>query len=428
MSDDNFDLFDDDVIKNLEKLKAKYSDYGVDDEGLESISKNIIRSDPEHNAFDEDFADGFEDEQPSADYIDEEESDTEDVSYYDFEESSDDADDASAADEDIYSVSDSGIPANTFLEYEDDEEEDDEEETGDDIYFSAPVNKPQKSEPITEPVKNTEKKKSGGKSKKKKKKSHKLLTALLILFIIAVLWGMVFAVDIIFVNGMKEPIFCIKKNTEYENGSADYYGLFYKIQFHVDEEKDETSVHCMPWFIAGPNDELETVVNEKEEETTLSAEQIAKKEKENLTEVTITVPQKYLKLDMTEDVSELSDGQKQMGFISAKKNSNGSVTYKIGKGDYSYYLDYLKKETAGYFDSIADDTDFPSIQKVEYNDDFSEITLCVEKDKYLNSYDTFIEDSIKVWVGYYNSFAQKKSKCKIILKDIADDSIIDTNA
>lgn len=98
------------------------------------------------------------------------------------------------------------------------------------------------------------KKQKAQKTSAPKKKSKKLLVIILAIAIPIALWVAAFATDLILVNKWYTPFFCVE-TAEYENGSKNYVGLFYKIQFHVEEDGD-ISGECLPWFVEGPNDKI----------------------------------------------------------------------------------------------------------------------------------------------------------------------------
>lgn len=429
MSKDEFDIFDGEELSNFEKLKAKYSGYGIDDEAIETINKNIERSAPDHDSFAEDFAGGFAE---AYDAAEDESQESSNNGYYEEEYAEDEPADEeyevpfSGEMEDIYSSSE----REAGIEPADEEDEDAAEEQKPEFEIIEEDENPyamyesidgdeagteNADEPEKEEIRNDGK-------KKKKKKSHKLRNTLLVLFIIAVIWGALFGVDLVLVSGWKAPFFCLKTD-EYTNGSEDYMGLFYKIQFHVEENGDKKSV-CLPWFVEGPNAQLErkNISDGKkpaEEKKTVSAE-------DNLTSVKITVPQEFIEEDLTEEGFGLTAEQKQQGFKSAELNKNKtSVTYEIGKGDYQNFLTQLKADTESSLQGLTQSPDYHSIKKVEYNEDFSSVSIFVDEAIYKTSLDRFCSVSVYNWVGYYQTFAQQKFNCEVVIKDASDGTVIE---
>lgn len=393
MSEKDFKVFDDDVMTNLEKLKAKYSDYGVDDEAIEKINKNIQRSDPDYNAFEEDFSGGFE-EEDSVEDIYSGKDDTETVPFIS----------ASDNERDIYSSYDDEPEYEEtpdlqegIRKYEEDTQPDDSSR-----YFTQDENVQPK--------------------KKKKKKSHKALTTVLIIGIIAVIWGALFSIDYIYVSNWNDPMFCAK-TAEYENGSRDFTGAFYKFQYHVENNGDITSV-CLPWFVKGPNDNLKKKDEKPEaKETAKTGNNTASADNDK--KLKITVPGDFIDEDPDKEL-ELTDEQKSQGYNSLVKNKDGSVTYEIGSADYINAVASLKESVAKNLNGLVTDTDYPSIKKAEFNDDFSSVTLYVDKAIYTTGLDSFASVSVYNWVGYYQAFAQKEQKCDLVIKDFADNTVIES--
>lgn len=122
------------------------------------------------------------------------------------------------------------------------------------------------------------------------------------------------------------------------------------------------------------NDDKNTSNEAQTEETSKSYEV-----DESLIDVEITIPASlFSKEDPATD--ELTQEQKDLGFKSAKLNEDGSVTYKMSKKAYKEYLETMKTQTQENLNSLSED--YNSIKSVECNDDFSEITIKVEKSAY----------------------------------------------
>lgn len=273
--------------------------------------------------------------------------------------------------------------------------------------YEEPAEKPQKAK--------------ASKGKKKKKKSGKGLIAVLIVFILVVIWGALFAVDYVSVSGWNDPIFCIK-TAEYENGSKDFTGLFYRFEYHIDANGD-ISYDIMPWFMKGHNNEFKS--EPKKLEDTNKAEQVnAQPSSNSNSPVEITIPKEFLEEEATEEL-ELTAEQKSSGYNSVTANKDGSVTYSLTESAYRSEVANIKLDVANKLQSLANGEDFKSIKKVEYTDDFSAVTLYVDKAIYTTSLDSFAAVSVDQWTGYYHSFAKLNPVCDITVLDFADNSVID---
>ena len=270
-----------------------------------------------------------------------------------------------------------------------------------------------KAEEIAKPV---------NKKKKNKKKARKIRNIILIAFIALVLWGTIFAVDLVFVSNWQDPIFC-KKTAEYENGSKDFVGAFYKVQYHVDDNGDIYTV-CLPWFVKGPNADFKEADSNSDESDTIAEEVNAAPVETDNTPIEITIPSEFMEEDTSAGI-ELTAEQKQRGYISASVNGDGSVTYQINKSDYDREVETIKLDVKTKLQNLANDTDYPSIKKVEFDDEFSTVSMYVDKAVYTTGLDSFASVSVYSWVGYYQSFAQKSLVCDLTIYDYADNSVIE---
>ena len=379
MSDRKYNSFDEDVLANLEKLKAKYSDFGSDYEDDDDFSSYAAEKD--ENNFD--YEDEAPEEQPKQEMR-----------------------------ETYFKPAPAAEPEPVSAEPAEDEEQYTEEinyEEAEKNIFSEVVYTG------SEAKYSKEKKTMSG---KKKRSSSKILTVILSLLIALIIWGALFAIDYVLVSSNSDPFFCIKTQ-EYANGSEDFTGLFYKYQRHV-ENNGTVESKCLPWFVKGDNDKLEKLEEgEKAKEASASSDDMMPLE--------ITIPAEFIEEDTTNGL-KLTDEQKAQGFESVKLNKeDGSATYRIQKGNYRIFLAKLKNSLSVDLNSLAEDKDYPSIKKVEFTNDLSTVTLYVEKEDYLSGLDHFIDQSIFEWVGKYKSFANQVPSCELIIRDIEDNSVIQEN-
>lgn len=122
----------------------------------------------------------------------------------------------------------------------------------------------------------------------------------------------------------------------------------------------------------------------------------------NLLTVEVTYPASLIGDNKDEILNSKEDGIKEV-----RENADGSITFVMTKAKYSEMMEEAKKHTIDFLDSLPDSGDYPSIKKVTYNDDFSEIVLEVDKEAYQNSFDGFVTLSIGVTVGLYKVFDAK---------------------
>lgn len=379
MSKKDYDLFNDDVMNNLEKLKAKYSDIGIEDD------EPIARPKPSKVEKVE-----YEPEEAYEEY---DEQDTDDYDY-----DSDDADDG------------------YYEEYEEEQYTETDNNVNDEAHSPADYDE---AEEYYEEEKKPAKKKNKKKSKKKNK-SSKVLTIILALLILVIIWGAFFGIDFVLASSMQKPLFCIK-TAEYENGSIDYTGLFYKFQYHVEDNGENITV-CLPWFMKGPNDGIEKAGDKEEPEN--------KQEKtapvaESSNTIKIKIPKEFYG-ELKDGKLELTDEQKEQGFKSVELGEKKkSAIFTIDKEDYDVFIGEMRAQVAKDLSAIADDKDYPSIKKVEYSNDFSNVTLYVDSKLYETSLDHFISESIFEWVGKYKAYAQRELVCDLVVKDVVDNTIVE---
>lgn len=103
--------------------------------------------------------------------------------------------------------------------------------------------------------------------------------------------------------------------------------------------------------------------------------------------VTITVP-----ADLAEDgdVSRLIDEFSDRGInvSDVTRNPDGSITYRIPRGDYRRLMQELAADFTTSLDEAA--ADFDSVDRLTANADFTRYRLVVDRDRFENSFDGFI--------------------------------------
>lgn len=90
------------------------------------------------------------------------------------------------------------------------------------------------------------------KAPKQKVKFNALQIVLMCIVGVVLLWCVVFTVDHTLAAQGYSPVFCVETQ-KYEDGSANYTGLGYKIQFRFDSG-DNLTQKCVPIWKDGPND------------------------------------------------------------------------------------------------------------------------------------------------------------------------------
>lgn len=78
-------------------------------------------------------------------------------------------------------------------------------------------------------------------------------------------------------------------------------------------------------------------------------------------------------------------------------------------------------------DSITSDTDYKSISKIEYNNNFSNITILANKEEYENSLDSIAVSACGIAGMLYQAFDTSAPHTVIInIKDISTGEVFDT--
>lgn len=90
------------------------------------------------------------------------------------------------------------------------------------------------------------------KAPKQKVKFNALQIVLMCVVGVVLLWCIAFTVDHTLAARGYSPVFCVETQ-KYEDGSANYTGLGYKIQFRFDSG-DNLTQKCLPIWQDGPND------------------------------------------------------------------------------------------------------------------------------------------------------------------------------
>lgn len=140
---------------------------------------------------------------------------------------------------------------------------------------------------------------------------------------------------------------------------------------------------------------------------------------ENLLTVDITIPASMF--DEENPASEeLSQEQIDNGFKSAKLNDDGSVTYTMSKSSFKTYKKELNEQTADTLSKL--NTDYPCIDSVEFNDNFSEIKINVTKSEYENGMNFFCITVAGFSANIYQAYTNETviSNISVIDKDTGD--------
>ena len=173
------------------------------------------------------------------------------------------------------------------------------------------------------------------------------------------------------------------------------------------------------------NDETNKEVEQEDKPATESNEEQAEDDEgqdvaevevdKNLLSVEINIP-----ANMVEDIEKtIAEGEEE-GF-EITENEDGSLTYKMSKSKHKELMAEMRANFEETFDEFTTSEDFPSIQEIQPNKDFTEFTMVVDRDLFEEGMDFFATISLGVAGGMYMVFdGQTPSDDFNILIDLED--------
>lgn len=129
------------------------------------------------------------------------------------------------------------------------------------------------------------------------------------------------------------------------------------------------------------------------------------------------------------DIDEVTAQAKEKGVEEVIKNDDGSITYKMSKANHKKFITKMKEDITSSIKEIKSSGTFVSIKDITYNDDLSEFTMLVDKEKFEGSFDSMASMGLGLQGVYYQLFQGKNiddTKVTIIIKDTDNEEIINT--
>lgn len=120
----------------------------------------------------------------------------------------------------------------------------------------------------------------------------------------------------------------------------------------------------------------------------------------NLLSVDITIPSSFFEGEDPQDIVDVAEAQ---GIRETTVNPDGSVTYRMSRGQHRELLGELRTSITESLDEMVGE--FASVQAINHNDDFTEIEMRVDRQPYENSLDSFAIFGIAIGAGYYQLFS-----------------------
>lgn len=123
---------------------------------------------------------------------------------------------------------------------------------------------------------------------------------------------------------------------------------------------------------------------------------------EGLLNVDITVPASFFEDQTEEEIKAAADEQ---GYKKCVINADGSVTYTMSKAKHKEVMESFKTSIdEAIEDMVNGEEAVASFQKIEYNDDISEVNIYVDKSKY-TAFDAFSGLAFYFMGAYYQVFS-----------------------
>lgn len=145
---------------------------------------------------------------------------------------------------------------------------------------------------------------------------------------------------------------------------------------------------------------------------------------DSLFTVDVTIPADFF--INAKPTATLTEQQKSEGYKSAVVNSDGSLTYTIKKSSWNNMVSKYREEVKTELNSIITKGSYPSLKQIQYNNDFSKVTLTVNKSQYEENLDSLATMGIYMNIMFFQTFSQTKLGCVITIKDASTGAIIGT--
>ena len=117
----------------------------------------------------------------------------------------------------------------------------------------------------------------------------------------------------------------------------------------------------------------------------------------------------------------------EQGFISAKVNDDGSVTVTMTNKRYNEVLAETASSIETAFSELVEAEDTPYIKGFSHNDDFTEVTMKVDKAAYEKAFD-LTPLVVSILVVYYHSLAEIDFHVTVTVMDNDTGEVINTSS
>lgn len=145
---------------------------------------------------------------------------------------------------------------------------------------------------------------------------------------------------------------------------------------------------------------------------------------EKLLTVDITLPASMFE---SQDMSSFDADAyaNEQGFSSAKVNEDGSITVTMSKAKHKEMLNEMATSLDTNFAEFVNGENTPYIKEITHNDDFTAVTMKVDKAAYENAFD-FTPFAIGMSVAMYQAFTETEYHVEISIVDVATGETINS--
>lgn len=145
---------------------------------------------------------------------------------------------------------------------------------------------------------------------------------------------------------------------------------------------------------------------------------------EKLLTVEITLPASLFE---GQDMSSFDSAAyvEEQGLLSAKVNEDGSLTVTMTKGRHEELLNEMATNLETSFAEFVNGEDTAYIKEITHNDDFTAVTMKVDKAAYENAFD-FTPLAIGISVAMYQAFTETEYHVEITIVDVATGDTINS--
>lgn len=123
---------------------------------------------------------------------------------------------------------------------------------------------------------------------------------------------------------------------------------------------------------------------------------------EGLFTVTITIPAEFLGEKTQADLDAVCE---EKGYKSVKLNEDGSATFVMSKAQHRELLSELEETIRQGLEDLANNPDYPGIDRIEAGDDFKEFTVYLTTDQ-LGMQEMFSAVLLYFYGGTYNAYIE----------------------